>query len=424
MASKRGQRDAAFNPYAAQSPDSDYRVLSGHDSGSAAPKNPYVVNDAAGGGGGNPYEPQKSSYSRSASASSNTHGASLSPYTTQESVKASFAQGYSSQPSNPYASPAANLSSSALKNNAYGPIPAAAGAYTPSSRSTSGVSTDSPYVRYKQPLQPPPQQQQQPMLAPVLPPSNDTSSYADTATPPIPLRKSRSRTLRPQPLPAPSDVPRIPKTLRNDDNGDGFNSSDSQQINDTLKFIQRDWGTLMDDDCNPVATALELMDTSSVGRASELDDFRELSSRLEKIMQTISNERYNDINNSISAFKEITVKIEDSETRVRVLRETLTKAKQSLTSKQAQMRGLDERAHRYREMINILERIEKLQNISEKLEQNIADKQYKAAFDLLQDGLSVGKDNDLDQIVAVQSLKQYLRSQERALFNVMGVDTK
>jgi DNA repair ATPase RecN len=124
-------------------------------------------------------------------------------------------------------------------------------------------------------------------------------------------------------------------------------------------------------------------------------------------------DHYDDINNSITAFNDIMTEIEEAETRVRQLRETLTKAKQNLTTKQTQMRGLAERATRYREMISILERIERLQGIAEKLESNITDKQYKAAYELLQEGLHILKDNDLDEIVAVQSINQYLRAQER-----------
>ncbi|KAK7204513.1 Sec8 exocyst complex component-specific domain-containing protein [Myxozyma melibiosi] len=192
-----------------------------------------------------------------------------------------------------------------------------------------------------------------------------------------------------------------------------------QDTNDVLKFVARDWGELMSEDCNAVAIALDLMDTSSVGRSSDLPDFMDLSSRLEMIMRDISEERYADINKSISAFKEVVASIEESETRVRTLRETLIRAKQNSTTKQTQMRGLVERAYRYREMLEILEQIEKLRQIADQLEKNIADKQYRAAYELLQDGLKMGGAYDLDQIVAVQSLRQYLKTQEKALSNVM-----
>lgn len=188
---------------------------------------------------------------------------------------------------------------------------------------------------------------------------------------------------------------------------------------DVLKFVARDWSELMNDGCNSVAVALDLMDSSSVGRSADYDDFKDLSLRLENIMQVISEERYDDINNSISAFKDVTASIEESENRVRLIRESLTRAKQNTTTKQAQMRGLVERAFRYREMLDILEQIEKLRQISVRLEQNIADKKYKEAFDLLQDGLSMRGKDDLDNIVAVQSLRQYLKTQEKALSNVM-----
>ncbi|KAK9367822.1 Sec8 exocyst complex component-specific domain-containing protein [Lipomyces kononenkoae] len=355
-----------------------------------AANNPYA---SQGGPGTNPYtsSPQYvTKESSSTTKSASTSQSSSDPYRAPP------------KPSNPYSASPTSTSFS------FSSGPQISGNTThPASSSSASSSGESPYVRVKRQF------------------ASAQSSAPTDKIPPIPLRKSRSRTLRqeqvpPTPLPSGTDIPKANNDLRTAD-GLGY---DQQHANDVLKFVERDWGPLVSDDCNPVAMALELMDTSSVGRASEYDDFKDLSLRLEKIMEVISQDRYDDINNSITSFNAFLTEIEQAETRVRQLRETLTKARQNLTTKQTQMRGLAERSARYREMISILERIERLQSIAEKLESNITDKQYKTAYELLQQGLHLLKDNDLDEIVAVQSIQQYLRAQERALYNVMDIDSK
>ncbi|KAK9486581.1 Sec8 exocyst complex component-specific domain-containing protein [Lipomyces starkeyi] len=411
-----------FNPY--QSANNAYATTSSSGSSASSGNNPYAATKGNPYGSSpslkNPYEAGVTANNPYASPAKGTNSYPSSPqYITKESSSTTKIA-YSSQSSNsPYTAPpappapqrpsnpySASPTSSSLTASSNGLQNSGSSTYAGSSSS----SGDSPYVRVKRQL------------------SSQSVSQSPAPSdkiPPIPLRKSRSRTLRqphanPTPLPSGTDKSPTNKGLQNVNTI----SYDQQHTNDVLKFVERDWGTLQSDDCNPVATALELMDTSSVGRASEYDDFKDLSVRLEKIMEVISKDHYDDINNSITAFNDIMTEIEEAEARVRQLRETLTKAKQNLTTKQTQMRGLAERATRYREMISILERIERLQGIAEKLESNITDKQYKAAYELLQEGLHILKDNDLDEIVAVQSINQYLRAQERALCNVMDIDSK
>ncbi|KAK9236585.1 Sec8 exocyst complex component-specific domain-containing protein [Lipomyces kononenkoae] len=404
---------ARFNPYQsakntyAATPGSGGSVSNGSNPRTATKGSPFESSPnikipySAGTAANNPYAsqgPGTNSYTPSTQ-----YGSKESSSTTKNANSSQSSSGpYNapSKPSNPYSASPTSTSFSLSS----GPQTSGNSTHPSSSSSSSG---ESPYVRVKQQL------------------SSSRSSARTDKIPPIPLRKSRSRTLRqeqapPAPLPSGTGIHRANNDLQRS-KGLGY---DQQDANAVLKFVERDWAPLVSDDCNPVAMALQLMDTSSVGRASEYDDFKDLSVRLEKIMEVISKDHYDEINNSITSFNAFLTEIEEAETRVRRLRETLIKAKQNLTTKQAQMRGLAERSARYREMISILERIERLKSIAEKLESNITDKQYKAAYELLQQGLQLLKDNDLDEIVAVQSIQQYLRAQERALYNVMDIDSK
>ncbi|KAK9469523.1 Sec8 exocyst complex component-specific domain-containing protein [Lipomyces arxii] len=185
------------------------------------------------------------------------------------------------------------------------------------------------------------------ILSPPLPPSRSASDLP----PPLPPSRSLSRvssipnfspshdaTIVPT-VPAVPAVPQvalqmssqaaIPQQARRTE-ANAAETYDSRQIDDILKYVERDWGSLLSEDCNPVITALELMDQSTIGRASEYNDFKDLSGKLEKIMQSIAMGHYQDINDSISTYKDIMATLDGSISRIRILRETLTQVKQNL----------------------------------------------------------------------------------------------
>lgn len=58
---------------------------------------------------------------------------------------------------------------------------------------------------------------------------------------------------------------------------------------DVLEDIQQDWGFMTGDECIPVQVALQLMDTSSLGRATEYDKFRDQQRQLQKALRGIVN---------------------------------------------------------------------------------------------------------------------------------------
>lgn len=58
---------------------------------------------------------------------------------------------------------------------------------------------------------------------------------------------------------------------------------------DILNVIEKDWDFMTLDSCVPVKVALQLMDTSSLGRAYQYDAFRQTNSELQYALQAIVN---------------------------------------------------------------------------------------------------------------------------------------
>lgn len=60
-------------------------------------------------------------------------------------------------------------------------------------------------------------------------------------------------------------------------------------LKDVLQYIQRDCDFMTRNDCVPVQIALQLIDSSTLGRADRYDDFQETHQRLQKALKAIVN---------------------------------------------------------------------------------------------------------------------------------------
>lgn len=60
-------------------------------------------------------------------------------------------------------------------------------------------------------------------------------------------------------------------------------------LKDVLQYIQQDWDFMSRDDCVPVQIALQLMDSSTLGRADRYGDFQETHQQLQKALKAIVN---------------------------------------------------------------------------------------------------------------------------------------
>jgi Xaa-Pro aminopeptidase len=56
-----------------------------------------------------------------------------------------------------------------------------------------------------------------------------------------------------------------------------------------LHSVQRDWDFVATDDCVPVQVALQLMDTSTLGKAERESDFLNMHQTIQQTLKTIVN---------------------------------------------------------------------------------------------------------------------------------------
>ncbi|KAI9843458.1 MAG: hypothetical protein M1837_006304 [Sclerophora amabilis] len=195
--------------------------------------------------------------------------------------------------------------------------------------------------------------------------------------------------------------------------------ADYAQLKDVLQYIQQEWEFMTDDDCIPVQVALQLMDSSSLGRAHQFDQFQQTHKQLQRALRAIVNEHHQGFNSSIGTFHKIQSSIQNSQNRVRALKDSLVHAKSSLSTTNPELKGLAHSSQNYDEMLQLLGYIEQLQLVPEKLEARISEKRFLSAIDVLHEALRIIRRSELEDIGALTELRVYLSNQETSLTDIL-----
>lgn len=190
-------------------------------------------------------------------------------------------------------------------------------------------------------------------------------------------------------------------------------------LEDVMDHIQDRWEVLTKSDCVPVQVSLQLLDTSSLGRGRDYDDFRSTGKALHKGLKTIVNEHHQGFNSSLGTFHKIQSGIQASQERVQTLKAALITARANLTVTRAGLKDLALSSQNYEDMLQVLAQIEKLQVIPEQLDTKISEKHFLSAVDVLQDGLRLIRHSSLDNVGALSDLRIYLNNQETSLTDIL-----
>ncbi|KAF8477397.1 Sec8 exocyst complex component-specific domain-containing protein [Kalaharituber pfeilii] len=176
---------------------------------------------------------------------------------------------------------------------------------------------------------------------------------------------------------------------------------------------------MMGDNCVPVKVALELMDTSSLGRAHMYESFKYTHKELQQALQSIVNDYHQGFNSSIGTYHSIMRSITASQEKVRGLREQLLQAKSDLSANKPEVKNLVLSSQRYDDMLRALTAMEQLQLVPEKLEARISEKRFLTAVQLLSDSLKTIKQPEMMEIGALGDLRVYLSNQEVSLSDIL-----
>ena len=196
-------------------------------------------------------------------------------------------------------------------------------------------------------------------------------------------------------------------------------SNAERQIGVVLEHIKTEWPAMCESECVPVHVALQLLDSSSVGRAHEYRQFEKTHRYLQDSLKAIVHEHHQGFNSSIGTFHKIQASIQTSQKRVRTLKESLTQSKASLSTTDPELKKLATASQKYDDLIHTLSEIEDLRLVPDQLEARISEKRFLTAVDILQTALRRIRTPALDEIGALSDLRSYLTNQETALTDIL-----
>ncbi|GKT84845.1 exocyst complex component Sec8 [Colletotrichum tofieldiae] len=218
--------------------------------------------------------------------------------------------------------------------------------------------------------------------------------------------------------------------------GDGYSGSDrgdryavgrervqetnaERQIGQVLEHIKLEWPAMCQTDCVPVQLALQLLDTSSVGRAHDYSKFRQTHDYLQSSLKGIVHEHHQGFNSSIGTFHKIQGSIQASQKRVRALKDSLLTSKVSLCTSDPDLKKLSATSQAYDELLTTLNELEELRLVPDQLEARISEKRFLSAVEVLQNALRKLRKPELDDIGALSDLRGYLANQDTALMDIL-----
>ncbi|KAL4817111.1 hypothetical protein BDW67DRAFT_175036 [Aspergillus spinulosporus] len=199
----------------------------------------------------------------------------------------------------------------------------------------------------------------------------------------------------------------------------GANVGGSQAVEDVLQSIQREWDFVATDDCVPVQVALQLMDTSTLGKAEREPDFLNVHQKIQQTLKAIVNEHHQGFNSSIGTYHKIQASIQSSQSRVRNLKHALEDAKSGLMSTKPELKELATSSQKYDDIIQLFSQIQEIQSLPEKLESRLSDKRFLGAVEVLHDALRLLRRSELENIGALADIRAYFENQESSITDIL-----
>ncbi|KHE87327.1 hypothetical protein GE21DRAFT_8185 [Neurospora crassa] len=196
-------------------------------------------------------------------------------------------------------------------------------------------------------------------------------------------------------------------------------SNAERQIGNVLDLIKREWPAMVETDCIPVQLALQLLDTSSVGRAHEYRNFQQTHQFLQESLKNIVHDHHQGFNSSIGTFHKIQGSIQSSQKKVRALKESLAASKTALCTTNPELKQLHATSRMYDGVLQTLNELDDLRTVPDQLEARISEKRFLTAVEVLQNALRKLRKPELDNIGALSDLRSYLANQETALMDIL-----
>lgn len=181
--------------------------------------------------------------------------------------------------------------------------------------------------------------------------------------------------------------------------------------------VQSEWGFVTEDDFNAVALALSLLDESSLG--SNRAEFESTQQLIEESLQGTVDDHYESFATAITLHNSVLSSLTNVQTSVSSSRRKLRDSREALGSKRGDLVQLWHRQQSVKEALRLLQTVEQLKNVPDRLESLLSRKQFLTAVNLLSKALKAIDKPEIVDIGATTDLRTYLKSQEGHMLDIL-----
>jgi exocyst complex component 4 len=191
------------------------------------------------------------------------------------------------------------------------------------------------------------------------------------------------------------------------------------ELKEVYNTIKYDWPQFIQDESNPIETAVSLLDDTSVGLAHRLPEFTSIKEQTEAALRHVVNEHHELFNNSIGSYHLLLSSLKDSQDDSLEIKEMLESTTKDIHDRSDTLNDLSQTSTRYAEMIEILDAITEVTGIPDKIDQLVIDKKIHEVYDVIANGYKTAEKYNLWSLPAMNTIQAYLDTQSNNLFDMI-----
>ncbi|KAJ2029882.1 exocyst subunit [Coemansia sp. S610] len=190
-----------------------------------------------------------------------------------------------------------------------------------------------------------------------------------------------------------------------------------RQAEDALWQLPRSLDGIKRADFNPVSLALQMMDSSSLGKSYE--EFCYYYNQLNESLDGIVNEYYGGFNDSILTFSGLHDKIQGASGSVNHVKNNLQKVRRMILEERGSLDQLYTKSNQLGAIVSILNRFEEVKRLPEELAGYAREKKFLTAASKLVQDMQFVFDPELNPIEALSGLRQQLEKEKVDLLRLI-----
>ncbi|KAJ2474945.1 exocyst subunit, partial [Coemansia sp. RSA 2320] len=179
---------------------------------------------------------------------------------------------------------------------------------------------------------------------------------------------------------------------------------------DALWQLPRSLDGIKRSDFNPVSLALQMMDSSSLGKSYE--EFCYYYNQLNESLDGIVNEYYGGFNDSILTFSGLHDRIQDASGSVNHVKSNLQKVRRMILEERGNLDQLYTKSNQLGAIVSILNRFEEVKRLPDELSGYAREKKFLTAASKLVQDMEFVFDPELNPIEALAGLRQQLEKEK------------